>query len=184
MRATVQPCESRRCRTIYVWMCVAIAVASPATAQIGSAALTGSVLDQARAVLPGATVTVTILATAVSRVAVTGAAGSFAFHGLPPGVYRVHVELAGFRPMTRDGVRLTTGEAVRLDVQLDLGGVSEALTVTADAPLLRSLTSALGPVVENRRMVDLPLNGRSFISLAGLAPGVALPPAPAAPFPR
>ena len=62
--------------------------------------------------------------------------------------------------------------------------MSEAVTVRADAPLLRSETSGLGHVVDNRKIVDLPLNGRSFITLAALVPGVAVPPAPAAPFPR
>ena len=81
-----------------------------------------------------------------------------------------------FRPLTRDGVRVATGETVRLDVSLAVGGVTEAVTVTADAPLLRSETSGLGQVVDNRKIVDLPLNGRSFITLASLAPGVALPP--------
>ena len=101
-----------------------------------------------------------------------------------PGAYRVRVELSGFRPLVREGVRLATGETVRLDLQLELGGLTEALTVTADAPLLRSETSALGQVVDNRKIVDLPLNGRSFITLASLAPSVAMPPAPAAPLPR
>ena len=71
-----------------------------------------------------------------------------------------------------------------MDLQIELGGVTEAVTVTADAPLIRSETSALGQVVDNRKIVDLPLNGRSFISLAGLAPSVALLPPPAAPLPR
>ena len=163
---------------------IAVRLSSPALAQIGAGALTGQVMDQARALVPGATVTATALGTGVSRTSITGRDGAFAFPGLPPGVYRVRVELSGFRPLTREGVRLVTGETIRLDLQLDLGSLAEAITVTADAPLLRSQTSGLGHVVDNRRIVDLPLNGRSFISLASLAPGVALPPPPAAPFPR
>ena len=96
----------------------------------------------------------------------------------------MRVELSGFRPLTREGVRLATGETIRLDLQLELGALTEAVTVTADAPLLRSETSGLGHVIDNRKVVDLPLNGRSFITLASLAPGVALPPPPAAPLPR
>ncbi len=163
---------------------MAVAAAAPVIAQIGGATLMVRVVDQARAVVPGATVTVTAVGTGVSRTTVTGSEGTFAFPGLLPGVYRVRVEVSGFRPLTREGVRLATGETVPLDLQLDLGGLAEAITVTADAPLLRSQTSGLGQVVDNRRIVDLPLNGRSFISLASLAPGVALPPPPAAPFPR
>ena len=113
-----------------------------------------------------------------------GQNGGYVVPGLAPGVYPVRVELSGFRPLTRDGIRLATGETLRLDLQLELGALTEAITVTADAPLLRSETSGLGHVVDNRRIVDLPLNGRSFITLASLVPGVALPPPPAAPLPR
>ena len=88
----------------------------------------------------------------------------------------MHVELTGFRPLTREGVGLATGETVRVDLQMQLGGLSESVTVSGDASLLRSQTSSLGQVVDNKKVVALPLNGRSFISLAGLAPGVALPP--------
>src|SRR6185369_6599136 len=88
------------------------------------------------------------------------------------------------RPLTRDGVRVATGETIRLDLRLEVGQLSEGVTVTADAPLLRSETSGLGHVIDHRRVVDLPLNGRTFISLASLVPGIALPPPPAAPLPR
>src|SRR5262249_43359240 len=87
-----------------------------------------------------------------------------------------HAELAGFRPLTQEGVRIATGEAVRLNLTLELGGVSEAVTGKGDAPLLRSATSSLGQVVDNREDVDLPLNGRRVITRASMVAGVALPP--------
>jgi hypothetical protein len=166
-----------------LWLLMLIAAGSPVSAQIGAAALTGRVVDQDGAALPGASVTVVAVDTNRSRTVVTGSDGGYVVSGLAPGAYRIRTELAGFRPLTRDGVRVATGETLRLDLQLTLGGVAEAITVTADTPLLRE-TSSLGQVIDNRRIVDLPLNGRSFITLATLAPGVAMPPPPAAPFPR
>jgi hypothetical protein len=146
--------------------------------------LTGDVSDGAGALVPGATVTVTATGTNATRVAVTDADGRYTVQGLPPGSYQLKVELSGFRTLVRDGVGLATGETVRLDVELAVGALSEAITVTADAPLLRSESSGLGHVIDNRKIVDLPLNGRSVIALASLAPGVAVPPPPAAPLPR
>jgi hypothetical protein len=99
-------------------------------------------------------------------------------------VYRIRTELSGFRTLLREGVRVSTGETVPLPLQLQVGNVSEAVTVIADAPLLRGETSGLGLVIGNGTIVALPLNGRSFIALASLAPGVAVPPPPAAPLPR
>jgi hypothetical protein len=107
---------------------------------------------------------------------VTGTDGNYAVQRLAPGTYRVRVELSGFHTVTRNGIRLATGETLRLDLQLDVGGVTEAITVTGDAPVLRSEASGLGQVIDNRKVVELPFNGRNFITLASLAPGVALPP--------
>ncbi len=95
---------------------------------------------------------------------------------LAPGKYRVDVELSGFKPMRREGIRLSTGETVRIDFDLVVGGVREQITVTAGAPMLRAETASLGTVVANEQIVQMPLNGRTFITLASLAPGVALPP--------
>ena len=161
-----------------------VAAASVSQAQIGGGAFAGNVMDQAGAALPDATVTITTAGTNVSRAAVTGRDGGYVVAGLFPGVYRVRVERTGYRPLIREGVRLATGETIRLDLHLALGGFAEGVTVTADAPLLRGETSGLGHVIDNRKIVGLPLNGRSFISLASLAPGVAVPPPPAAPLPR
>ncbi len=162
---------------------MAVATAA-AAAQIGAGTLAGKVVDGAGVAMPGATVTITAAETGVARTAVSGDEGLFVFTALAPGTYRVRIDLDGFRPLTRDGIRLATGETLRLDLQLEVGGVTEAVTVVADASLLRGDSSGLGHVVDNRRIVDLPLNGRSFITLASLAPGVAMPPPPAAPLPR
>ena len=106
----------------------------------------------------------------------TAADGVYTVPALAPGTHAVRVELAGFRPLVRAGVAIATGETVRLDVELNVGAPDEAITVIADAPLLRGQTSGLGQVVDQQKVVGLPLNGRSFITLASLAPGVALPP--------
>ena len=153
-----------------------LALAAPASGQVGTGALVASVSDQAGAVVPGANVTVTAVGTNLSRTTVTGPDGRSVVHGLAPGLYRLRLELDGFRSVTREGIQLATGETVRLEVQLEVGQQTNAVTVTGDAPLLRSDTSGLGHVIDNRKIVDLPLNGRSFITLAGLAPSVALPP--------
>src|SRR5262245_42982406 len=121
-------------------------LASPAAAQIGAGALSGDIVDQAGAAVPGATVTVTDVGRNLSRTVVTSENGSYTVQGLAPGAYQVRVELSGFRPLTRDGVRLSTGETIRLDLRLEIGAVTETVTVTGDAPLLRSETSGLGQV--------------------------------------
>ena len=161
-----------------------LAIVAPAHGQIGGGTLTGNVVDQAGAAVPGAAVTVTSGRTNRSRTTVTNREGRYVVTGLLSDTYRVSVELTGFRPLRREGVTLATGEIIRLDLRLELGSLTEAVRVTVDAPLLRSETSGLGQVIDNRKITDLPLNGRSFITLATLAPGVAVPPPPAAPFPR
>jgi hypothetical protein len=149
---------------------------APAGAQVGAGGLVGTVTDQNGAVLPGAVVTVASVATGFSRSTVTSEDGSYVVPSLAPGAYRLTVALDGFRPLSRDGLQLATGDTVRLDLRLEVGGLTDAIMVTADAPLLRGAGSGLGQVVDNRKVIYLPLNGRSFITLAGLAPGVALPP--------
>src|SRR5262249_31546392 len=94
----------------------------------------------------------------------------------PPGEYRIDVELTGFKPIRRGGVNLSTGEKARLDFTMAVGDIREEVTVVGDVPIVRAETASLGTVVENEQVVQLPLNGRVFIQLAALAPGVALPP--------
>ena len=150
--------------------------------QAGSGAVTGVIRDQAGAAVPGAAITVTEAHSNLQRRVVSSSFGVYLLPGLAPGEYRVRVDLSGFRPLVRDGIHLATGETIRLDLDLALGDVNETVTVTADAPLLQGETASLGQVVDHQKIVELPLNGRSFISLAALAPGVALP--PGSPLPR
>jgi hypothetical protein len=147
-----------------------------ALAQVAAGEITGRVRDQAGAAVPGATVTVTDVNTNLQRIIVSSGEGVYTAPSLAPGEYRVDVELTGFKPVRRAGIHLSTGEKARVDFDLAVGAVSEQVTVTADAPIVRAETASLGAVVEHDQVVQLPLNGRTFILLAGLAPGVALPP--------
>ncbi len=155
---------------------------STASAQIASGALSGIVRDGSGAAVAGASIVLTDVATRATRSALSLSDGTYRLTALTPGAYVLRVELQGFRPLVRDGIRILTGEAATVDVRLEVGRVDEAVRVTADIPLVRSDSSSLGQTIDNNSIVTLPLNGRTFIALAALAPGVALPPGSA--FPR
>jgi hypothetical protein len=155
---------------------------APAMAQAGQGELTGEVRDQAGAVISDVSISATEVQTNQTYTSNTGASGAFTLINLKPGLYKISVEAKGFKRYVREGVQLSTGERVRVDVELVAGAVDENVTVSADASLLRSESGSLGQVISNQKIVDIPLNGRTFISLVALSPGVALPPASA--FPR
>jgi carboxypeptidase family protein/TonB-dependent receptor-like protein len=159
-----------------------VAAASPAYAQVATGTLTGVVTDQGHAAVPGATITVTNIDTNSRRVVSSTNEGVYTAPGLAPGRYRISVDLQGFTPLRHDGVTLATGETTRIDLAISVGSVQETVTVTANAPMLRAETASLGSVVDHENIVQLPLNGRTFITLAALEPGVALP--PNSPLPR
>src|SRR5215475_8756150 len=168
-------------RTRLLSMCLGVACAwtigvSSARAQAAAGEITGVVKDQAGAAVPGATVTVTNTQTNFQRVAVSTGEGIYTAASLAPGEYRLEVELAGFKPVRREGVHLETGEKARIDFDLSVGDIREQVTVVGDSPIVRVETASLGTVVENKQVVQLPLNGRLFIMLASIVPGVALPP--------
>ncbi len=150
--------------------------ATPLSAQIGNATLTGRVTDQAGAAVPGATVLATNTGTGRVRLTLATEAGDYAIPGLAPGNYRVNVERTGFKPVEREGVILGTGQTIRVDFELSVGNVSEQVTIRASVQPLRTESASLGALVGHDQVVQLPLNGRTFITLATLAPGVALPP--------
>src|SRR5581483_7537571 len=148
----------------------------PTLAQAGRAEMTGEVRDQNGAGIGAARVSLTDLSNGNAITTTSGADGSYTVTNLKPGGYSIAVEAPGFRRMLREGVSLVTGERLRLDLTLTPGEMNDVITVTADAPLLRSETGSLGQVIDNRKIVSLPLNGRNFLSLVSLAPGVAAPP--------
>ncbi len=169
-------------RTAAVWWCLVWAVGVAGFterlgAQIGGGRVTGTIVDAIGNAVPGAAITVTANDTGFQRLAVSDTGGRYTVPTLAPGVYDVRVELSGFRTLTRNGIRVATGETVPLHLELSVGAVSESVSVTGDAPLMRTESASLGHVIDNTKVVTLPLNGRNFIGLAGLVPGVALPPA-------
>ena len=137
-----------------------------------TSSLSGSTVDKTGAAVPGAKITLTNTETQLVREGLSDDSGLFTILSLPPGNYSVRVEKQGFRPIRQDGVRLEVNQAARLDFTLDVGSVTETVEVRASAPLLESETSSVGQVIENRQIVELPLNGRNFVQLATLSPGV------------
>src|SRR6478672_8576793 len=113
-------------------------------AQLASGAMTGVVKDQAGAAVAGATIILTELSTNHRRTVTSSADGVYSAPSLPPGEYRLDVELAGFRPVRRSGVRIETGATARVDFTLVVGDVREEVLVTGDAPAARTESASLG----------------------------------------
>src|SRR5688500_12201801 len=137
-----------------------------------SATLVGTATDPTGAVTPDVVITIANRETNVTREAKTDASGNYAVPFLPAGQYTVSAARPGFQSIRTENVALQVGQTGRVDFQLQLGDVSQRVTVDGDAALLQTETSAVGTVINTRQIVDLPLNGRNFVQLAQLAPGV------------
>lgn len=140
--------------------------------QAGSATITGTVTDTSGAVMLGVNITVENSATGLSRTAVTSQAGIFNFPGLRPGSYNIRAEAEGFRAHDQREFVVQVDQNARLDIQLEVGDVTEVVEVTGETQLLHTEDATVGAVIDTRRITDLPLNGRNFLELAGLVPGV------------
>jgi hypothetical protein len=148
-----------------------VALALPVLAQtLGT--ITGEVKDGSGAVVPGATVTVVNRATNATRTTSSNTVGLFDFPALPPGTYTVKTELEGFRTASRD-VELQVQQTARIDFTLELGAISEMATVTGVSPLVETSNATIGTVIDNKRIVELPLNGRNYLQLVALSPNVS-----------
>jgi hypothetical protein len=156
-------------------LCLLLALAAisvPASAQFETATVLGSVRDTTGAVVPGVTVTLLNLETAVGQTKTTDAGGNYEFFTVRIGAYKVLAELAGFAPAAADGVNVTVGSRQRVDLVLAPGTISEAVVVTAEVSTLEKDSSQRGQVITHEQAVALPLNGREYSSLALLTTGV------------
>lgn len=142
--------------------------------QIASSEFFGAVTDPSGAPVPDAAVRAVSAARGFHYTANTGPDGFFTVPNLIPGAYRIEVSRTGFATYVRDGLQAVSARRVRLDIALALSATSETINVTADAQLLDSGNQELGQTIDNRRVLELPLNGRSYLELAPLAPN-ALP---------
>jgi Carboxypeptidase regulatory-like domain len=145
---------------------------SRAFAQIESGSFVGSVSDSSGAAISGATVTVTEVQTNVSHKTATNAQGEYNVAHLNPGLYSISIGQPGFKGAVQSNIKLDINQVVRVDVALVPGAVSERVEVTAAEPLVESQTSSIGQVIEETQVHELPLNGRDFVQLAYLSPGV------------
>jgi len=141
-------------------------------AQAGSGTISGAVSDSSGAVMPGATVVASNDATGFKRQSVVSSSGDFSLVGLQPGEYTVNVEMQGFKRYSAKDLKLEVDQNIRLDVKLEVGNVAEVVEVTGQAALLNTEQSSTGAVVDRQKIIDFPLNGRNFVQLSLLLPGV------------
>ena len=138
--------------------------------------LTGTVRDETGAALPGATITITHLPSGLTRVAVSGASGRYRALLLPVGPYRIEAELSGFAKLIREGVVVTIGSAPVIDLTLPLASVTEAITVTAETPIVETSRAVASTTLNQEAISTLPINGRDFRDFAKLSPSVQVTP--------
>jgi hypothetical protein len=141
-------------------------------AQVERASILGNATDNSAAAVPNVVVTVTNAATNTSVRVVTDSAGAFTVLNLIPGTYSVSAMLAGFNPVTYRGVELQVGQHARLDLHMQVGDLKQTVEVAASATMLQTENAAVGQVINNTAVSTRPLNGRNFVQLAILAPGV------------
>ncbi len=143
--------------------------ALPLWAQTGQ--ITGLITDPAATAVPGATVIVSNVETGIKRESVTNDQGYYTVLFLNPGNYGITVRKQGFKALERPPLKLDVAQVARVDLTLQLGEVAESVTVAAEAPLLSTENATVGQVIGNKKILDLPLNGRDFTQLATLVPG-------------
>ena len=149
-----------------------LAFSMPARAQLYAGSLTGVVSDSSGGIIPGANVTLVDENKGFSRSETTDNAGRYSFRGVPPGTYRIAVNMKGFHEKARGGIAIDVNQNAAVDFQMQLDTITESVEVNAAPPLLATQDAVTGQVVDRKFINDLPLNGRGVFDLAFLAPGV------------
>lgn len=144
-----------------------------AAQELTTGSVVGVVREESGSVVSGASITATNRATGAHREITSGVSGEFSIPGLAPALYDVKVERQGFRAYLMEGLELKINQVARLEVRLQVGAITESVTVTGGAALLETDTSAVGQVIDSQRVRELPLNGRNLTQLAALSAGLS-----------
>jgi hypothetical protein len=163
----------RRFRLPYLIVSILLVFASGAARADVTGSITGVVRDRAQAVVTGARVRITNVQTNLSQETTTAADGSYHFLALPAGNYGITATVPGFRPYTASDITVQVNDQLRIDITLQVGTVTEEVNVAADVTRVETESTQLGDVIDSKKMLALPLNGRSYIDLLGLQAGVA-----------
>jgi Carboxypeptidase regulatory-like domain len=158
---------------LFISVCALFLLLAPVYAQKITGTISGVVTDPSGAVVPGATVEITNVSTAQGRTAITNDMGEYTAPDLPNGVYRITVKQANFKEGVVQNVELHVSSTALVNVQLAMGNTSEKVTVEANTIQVQTDSAQLGEVVEGGQVRDLPLNGRNFVALTQLQPGVS-----------
>ncbi len=170
--------KSQRLKNWILWaktLCFIAAIfviCSRCSAQVASAELSGNVLDVSGAAVPNATVTATNVETSIAHTTASEKGGDYVLTSLPPGNYTLTAEAPGFSKLVQTGVSLQINQQARVDLTLQVGQTAQTVQVTGHPPLLEAESSSLGTVINRQLVNELPLNGRNFVQLATLSPGV------------
>lgn len=160
-------------RLAFVLLCFVLTACGIGTAQEATGTILGTVTDSTGSIVPGASITIKNVGTNQTRTATAGVTGEFTFPSLSPGVYEVDVTAPGFKSVAISDIRLTAGDHTRENARLEIGAVSEVVTVSATTSSLQTDASSVNTTLTERAVQDLPLNGRNFIGLVLLTPGAS-----------
>src|SRR5438270_11186709 len=144
---------------------------STALAQVTTSTILGTVTDRSGATIPDVRVTVKDVGTGFERVVTTGADGTYVVENLKPGQYQVSASKTGFNEKVISGITVAVDQRARIDVQLEVGAVTQRVEVQGAAPVVETDSSTVGKVITTRDVLELPLNGRNFIQLAVVTAG-------------